>query len=112
MISYEYYSTLIGEASSLPTVEELIKDMGYPADMPENIENYVKMMKIIFTVANGKFSELVELSGLTLTAFAQRFNLSYRSAQNWVAGIRSAPLYVNQLLGYAMIGDIYNAETL
>jgi hypothetical protein len=110
MINYEYYISLVGEASSLPTVEQLIGDMGYPMNMPENGEDYVKMMNIIFAVANGSFKELVGLSGMKLTAFARRFKLPYRSAQSWIYGERTAPSYINQLIGYAMIGDIYAAE--
>jgi hypothetical protein len=109
MISYEYYTVLLGEASSLPTAEQLIGDMGYPPDMPENGEDYVKMMNIIFAVANGTFKELFELSGMKLTEFTARFKLPYRSAQSWVYGERTAPSYINQLIGYAMIGDIYAA---
>jgi hypothetical protein len=112
MINYKYYTTLLGEASSLPSAEQLIRDLGYPQDMPENAEDYVKVMKVIFTVANGTFKELVELSGLKLTVFTRKFELPYRSAQNWVAGVRNVPSYVKQLVGYAMIGDIYHAETL
>lgn len=110
MISYEQYLNLVADALDFPTAEQLIEELGYPPDMPENGEDYVQMIKIIFTVANGSFKELVGLSDMKLTVFTQRFKLPYRTAQGWVYGERNAPGYINQLIGFAMVGDIYAGE--
>jgi hypothetical protein len=110
MISYEYYTTLVGEASSLPTVEQLIGDMGYPPNMPENGENYVKMMKLIFAVSRNDLKKVAELSGKKLTQFAATFKIPYGTARKWITGERPITDYDIQMIGYIMICDIYAKE--
>jgi hypothetical protein len=110
MISYEYYTALVGEASSLPTVEQFIGDMGYPMNMPENGDNYVKMMNIIFAVSRNDFKGLVELSGKMLTKFTAALRIPYGTARKWLTGERPVTEYDVLMIGYTMIGDIYATE--
>jgi hypothetical protein len=110
MISYEYYTVLVDEATSLPTVEQFIGDMGYPMNMPENGENYVKMMNIIFAVSRNDLKKVIELSGKKLAQFTDAFRIPYGTARKWCTGERPITDYNIQMIGYIMISDIYAKE--
>lgn len=110
MISYEYYLSLVGEATNLPTAEQLIADEGYPTNMPEDGENYVKTMNIIFAVSRNDLKKIIELSGKKLTQFAAAFRLPYGTARKWLTGERPTTNYNVQMMGFIMISDIYAKE--
>lgn len=43
-------------------------------------------------------SEIRAIAGLNKTDFAKRYNIPYRTVQNWELGTRECPEYVLQLL--------------
>lgn len=45
-------------------------------------------------------TEIRELTGLDLAKFSRRYNIPYRTLQNWEKGVRKAPQYVVELLEY------------
>jgi hypothetical protein len=110
MINYEYYLSLVDEAASLPTAEQLIAEEGYPMNMPEDGENYVKMMNIIFAVSRNDLKKIVELSGKKLTQFAAAFRIPYGTARKWCTGERPITDYDIQMMGFIMIINIYAKE--
>lgn len=42
--------------------------------------------------------EIRNLTGLNKTDFGKKYNIPYRSIQNWELGARECPVYVLQLL--------------
>ncbi len=44
--------------------------------------------------------ELRELTGLNKTDFAKKYNIPYRTIQNWELGERECPVYVLELLEF------------
>lgn len=52
-------------------------------------------------VAHMSFNGIVSASGASLTDFAARYAIPYRTAQHWAAGDRECPAYVRLLLATA-----------
>ena len=52
----------------------------------------------IWDVAHMTTLELVQATGLTQTAFAKGVGIPLRTVQNWVGGVREAPVWVRFLL--------------
>lgn len=50
-------------------------------------------------------TEIRQLTGLSMTAFAKLYGIPYRSLQNWEAGIREPPPYLLTLLERVVKAD-------
>lgn len=61
------------------------------------------------------FNEILEKSGLNQTQFSKKFNIPFRSIQNWSREERTPPCYVLELLNFAIEaekkGFIYNKNS-
>ncbi len=49
--------------------------------------------------------------GDTQSEFAQRYNIPFRTIQNWEAGVRKPPEYITQLLEARIMADLINRKT-
>ena len=49
--------------------------------------------------------------GDTQSGFAERYNIPFRTIQNWEAGVRKPPEYVVTLLESRIQSDLYNRKT-
>ena len=49
--------------------------------------------------------------GDTQSEFAQRYNIPFRTIQNWEAGVRKPPEYITQLLEARVMADLVNRKT-
>ncbi len=49
--------------------------------------------------------------GDTQSEFAQRYNIPFRTIQNWEAGVRKPPEYIMQLLEARVMADLVNRKT-
>lgn len=52
----------------------------------------------LWDLAHAPMSELVRSTGLSQTAFAKGAGIPLRTVQNWVGGVRVAPVWVRFLL--------------
>lgn len=52
------------------------------------------------------FKELLEITGLNLTQFAERYNIPYRTCQNWSSNVSAPPEYVLELLDFRIQSDL------
>ena len=50
-------------------------------------------------------TEIRAISGLNKTKFAEKYNIPYRTLQDWEAGIRNPPSYVLDLLERVVRAD-------
>lgn len=110
-MTYNNYRTLVGEAKNLPTEEKFIGEVGYPADEPLDTEDFLKVLHIIYTVANENFLEIFNISGLKLSVFSRKFNIPYRTLQGWKWEERKTPEYILQMIGYIMVIEYYEKVT-
>ena len=55
--------------------------------------------------------EMRNAFGDTQSEFAARYNIPFRTIQNWEAGVRRPPEYVAQLLEDRIQSDLYNRKT-
>ena len=55
--------------------------------------------------------EMRNAFGDTQSEFAARYNIPFRTIQNWEAGVRKPPEYVAQLLEDRIQSDLYNRKT-
>lgn len=105
-MNYSYYLVLISEyINAGRSQERFCAEIGFPEDAP-SVENFIAATKIIAAAADNNIKELVELSGLNLTNFSRKFQIPYRTLQNWVSGERKPPEYLPALIGYALVSEL------
>lgn len=114
-MKYEYYKALIGEYIELGRSEEqLLGQIGFPPEIRWDGDGLAKAIAIISAAADGDTKRLVSLSGLSMTSFARKFRLPYRSVQNWCSDSgdnqRKPPEYLPILIGYILVTEIPEAE--
>lgn len=49
--------------------------------------------------------------GITQSEFAQRYNIPFRTVQNWETGLRKPPIYIIELLNNRIEEDLINKRT-
>lgn len=49
--------------------------------------------------------------GITQSEFAQRYNIPFRTVQNWETGLRKPPIYIIELLNNQIEEDLINKRT-
>lgn len=107
---YNYYRALIEEAQHYDSEDLFVGAYGYPENCSYSPENLQRIFYIIYTVSNNNFPALIELSGMSFKIFSEKYNIPQRTALHWKMGDRTAPEYVMQLIGYAMICEIPTIE--
>lgn len=109
-MNYGYYKTLIGEYINLGRSEErLLGEIGFPPEIKWDGDCLIKAAHIISAAADNNIKQLIELSGLSMASFARKFELPYRSVQNWCTELdnkRTPPEYLSLLIGYVLISEI------
>ncbi len=58
-----------------------------------------------------KIREMRESLGITQSEFATRYNIPFRTIQNWEAGVRKPPEYIISLLANHVRADLANRRT-
>lgn len=107
-MDYNYYITLIGEYINAGRSQERFSaEIGFPETAPDE-ENFVKAISIIAAAADNNMKLLAELSGLSLSNFARKFLIPYRSLQNWVSSSRKPPDYLTILIGYILTAEVWD----
>lgn len=105
-MSYIYYLSMINEAKNYENPEQFLGSFGYPEKCNCTPGQLIIIFNIIYAVMKNDLSELVNLSNLTLKSFTEKYQIPMRTATHWKSGDRSAPEYVINLVGYAMISEI------
>lgn len=54
--------------------------------------------------------EIRALTGLSARAFGEKYHIPTRTIENWEMGVRTAPIYVIELLGRAVREDFSPSE--
>lgn len=103
-MTYTEYLTRIKDAMEFRSSEELLANIGFGDNIPYTSENWQKICDIIFAAAHGDIAALS--ANMAARAFAVKYGLPERTVQHWISGARTAPDYVINFVGYAMIGDI------
>lgn len=104
-MTYKNYLALVGECKNYDTADAILAEYGYPADCEWTAAGLAKAFDIIFVVSRLDITKLIEIGGGNLSAFGRTYNIPRRSLQNWAAGVRKAPEYVIQLIGYTLISE-------
>lgn len=104
-MTYKSYLTLVNECKNYDSAETILAEYGFPADCEFSMEGLIKAFAIIFAVSRGDVAKLVEISGGNISAFGREYNIPLRTVTNWVGGVRKAPEYVIQMIGYAVMSE-------
>ena len=109
-MNYEEYYTCLGEAKGCHSPEDFLAEYGYPVDCPYSPDGLIRMCEIVYAVSQEDWNRVIELSGGNMAAFSRKYGIPYTTLQHWTIDKgdtkRSAPVYVMQLIGYAMIAEI------
>ncbi len=107
---YTEYLDRVDDAKQNETVEDFLADYVYPA--PYDAETLVIWARIIFAVSRNNWRELVVVAGemsdgfKTAATFARHFGIPCKSFQHWFYERREPPVYIIQLVGYALISEL------
>lgn len=104
-MTYKNYLALVGECKKYDTADAILAEYGYPADCEWTAAGLAKAFDIIFVVSRLDIAKLIEIDSGNQSTFSRTYNIPLRSLQNWVAGVRQAPEYVIQLIGYTLISE-------
>lgn len=103
-MTYFQFQAYLDEARQYHELGAFQGDIGYGPDVPYDGDGWQRVTEVIFAAAHGDVGAIV--GEMSARSFAMKYNLPGRSVQNWIAGERSAPEYVLELLAYAVIGDV------
>jgi hypothetical protein len=103
-MTYFDYLSYIEDAKQYAATDMFIAAFGYPADCPYTPEELTDTLTVIWDVAHEDIAAL--FFGKNLSALSRKYNIPLRTLQDWQCGKRTPPLYILQLLGFAMICKI------
>ncbi len=111
-VDYAEYLLYVDDAKQNETAEDFLGDYGYPPNCPYDAETLIIWAQIIFAVAHNDWRKLVDVAGekfsglKTATAFARFFEIPHQSLQHWLHDRREPPVYIIQLVGFALASDL------
>ncbi len=106
-MKYEYYKTLLGEYINVGrSKERLLGEIGYPEEITLTVEGLTMAVSIIVAAAEADIKRIVDLSGLSMRAFAAKYSIPYRTVQDWCSGSRKPPEYLPMMIGYLLISEL------
>ena len=80
---------------------QALHDLWAPYDVatPETLDT-------IYDMACGGIRKIREAIGLSRISFSESYGISCRTIEDWEAGRRTPPAYINTLLAYAVLTDV------
>ena len=111
-MNYKEYLAYVNEAKSYESAEAIRIEYGFPPECEWTAEGLIKVFEIIFAVSKSDFPKIVELSGGNLSELCRWLNIPLRTAQAWVAGDRTPPTYIIQMIGFALISQCEKEEIM
>lgn len=96
------FNRLYADAVESPSLELFIAERGWQADWMddygEDAAQLVADMENIYLVAKMTIRDLIDKTGMTQAAFAERFVVPLRTVQNWAIKHRECPCYVKIMM--------------
>ena len=107
-MTYQEYLAYLREirAGVYKDSDQFLAEYGYPASCPWSPENLKKVVDILFWVAEGDITSVIDATARSARAFALMYGVGERAIQRYVKGDANTPQRSADLLGYAVIGDI------
>lgn len=105
-MNYKMYINYINDYKDLGSAEQLLGQIGFPLDIELTAEGLVTAVDIIAAVAELNVKKLIEISGLTMRSFAAKYQIPYRTVQDWCSGARGPAEYIPMLIGWEMISEL------
>ncbi|MBR6873002.1 MAG: hypothetical protein IKN17_05810 [Ruminococcus sp.] len=105
-MNYKMFIAYIGDYKELGSAEQLLGQIGFPPDEPLTAEGLATAVDIIAAVAELDVKKLIEISGLTMRSFAAKYQIPYRTMQDWCSGAREPAEYIPMLIGWEMISEL------
>ncbi len=115
-MNYTEYLCRIDDAKTHETADAYLMEYGYPFDCPYDAQTLIIWAQIIFTASRNDWKALTEIAiekiklFKSAAGFAKYFEIPYKSLRNWIEGRRQPPIYIIQLVGYALISELPEEE--
>lgn len=110
-MNYKMYIAYVADYKELGSAEQLLGQIGFPPDIELTAEGLITAVNIIEAVATANVKRLIEISGLSMRSFAAKYQIPYRTVQDWRSGARPSPEYISLLIGWEMISELPKEET-
>lgn len=103
------FNTILKDALNIDDRDAFISDWALSSAWGDAPEDAIPQRRIdelgrIWDAAHMSFADILAASGKSLTDFALRYAIPYRTAQNWKNGVRECPLYLRLLLARVELG--------
>lgn len=99
------FNAVFGDAITANDKDAFVSDWALSSMFDNGDEtvspDLIRELGRIWDVAHLSFNDIVSASGTSLTDFAARYAIPYRTVQHWAAGDRDCPAYVLLLLAMA-----------
>ncbi len=105
-MNYKMFIAYIGDYKELESAEQLLGQIGFPPDENLTAEGLITAVNIIEAVATANVKRLIEISGLSMRSFAAKYQIPYRTVQDWCSGAREPAEYIPMLIGWEMISEL------
>ncbi len=100
------YVAYIEDYKELGSAEQLLGQIGFPPDEDLTAEGLAAAVNVIAAVAETDIKHLVSLSGLSMSSFAAKYMIPYRTVQDWCSGVRKPADYIPMLIGWEIISEL------
>lgn len=109
---YQDYMTLLEEYRQWDlSQEDWIRHVAASPSIPMKTgKALIRAANILADAAEKNIRGIVEDAGIKMIDFARKFNIPYRTVQDWLAGLRHPPLYVPALIGYVLLSECQESE--
>ncbi|MGX6993928.1 hypothetical protein CBF34_06995 [Vagococcus penaei] len=101
-MKYELFLKLYCEALKHEDVDMYISECGWQ-DWFDDYQYPEVILKQVYSLAKSDIRDLRAKLGYSRAAFSRAYNIPVRTVENWEAGIRVAPTYINPLIAYTIM---------
>lgn len=103
-MNYENFYELTERAKKYCALDEFVSAERNCSFLPQRFDVANKILRIVFSAANGNFKEMSE--GYKLTDISKTFGIPYDTVQNWKIRRSNAPSYVLRLIAFVIIKEL------
>lgn len=110
MISYQNFTRLLDESQKYETLDAYIGECG--GSVNADVDTASELLAIIWALGHGGLSidGILKTNHATMRDLSRGYNISYRTIQDWKAGVRNPPEWALSLLAYAVLTDTLKGE--
>lgn len=111
MISYQNFTRLLAESQKYETLDACIAECGGSVNA-DQIDAEIELLATIWEFARDGLSidGIMQINNATMRDLSRKYNIPYRTIQDWKAGVRNPPEWALPMIAYAVLSDTIKGE--